>query len=697
MEANRLEMKGNDSKSAAKRRRSLPQKQSTETKEHRAKYVNHRLLEERSRLPVFAAKKRIIDAVSQNDCIILMGETGSGKTTQIPQFLLDGDFASSTNRIGVTQPRRVAATTVAKRVSEEMGVELGNEVGYAVRFEDCVNSSTVIKFMTDGILLREAMLDPNLSRYSVLILDEAHERTLHTDILFGIVKGLLTRRKGDIKVVIMSATLDADRFSSYFFNAPVFYVEGRQYPVDIYYTPTAEPDYLDAALISIIQIHMQRPPGDILVFLTGQEDIESLERLLDEKAKLLSQDFSRLHICPIFAALPPEKQMAVFEPSPPGHRKVVLATNIAETSITIDGIRYVVDGGLVKTRGYLPKIGLEALVVTEVSKAAARQRSGRAGRQAAGECYRLYTEDSFWKLRDETVPEIKRVNLASVILQLKVIGVEDILNFDFMDQPPKSGLQKALEVLYSLGALDTQMRLTDPIGKIMASFPLDPPFSRAIIASKDLGCTKEVLAIVSMLSTENVFFMPPSQKDKALEAHRKFASSEGDHFTLLNVFLAFQSTKQSKTWCFENFVNYRSIMKAVDVYQQLVDYSKQLEIPLVSILGSAWSAKSGSTADLVNSSRTSKDAIVQIGKALLSGFNRNVAILQPDQRYSTILENQTVQIHPSSVLMGRKAKYVMYNELVLTSKQYMRNLLVLDVSWLAEVAPHMFSKKVGAV
>ncbi|KAL6570956.1 Pre-mRNA-splicing factor ATP-dependent RNA helicase DEAH10 [Orobanche gracilis] len=368
----------------------------------------------RKALPIATVQKRLLEEVSNNDILIIVGETGSGKTTQLPQYLVNGGFCRNGGIIGITQPRRVAAVTVAKRVAEECGVALGQRVGYAIRFEDVTSSSTRIKYMTDGLLLREALLDPYLSKYSVIIVDEAHERTVQTDVLLGLLKtvqktrssgadimhnndqtkvengvvlgkledaqctSILKHSRGKklppLKLIIMSASLDARVFSEYFGGARAVHVQGRQYPVEILYTLQPETDYIDAALITIFQIHLEEGPGDILVFLTGQEEIESIERLVQERLPKLPETKRKLSIIPIFASLPSEKQMKVFAPAPAGFRKVILATNIAETSVTIPGIKYIIDSGMVKLRTYDPSTGIEPLVIVKTSKAQALQR-----------------------------------------------------------------------------------------------------------------------------------------------------------------------------------------------------------------------------------------------------------------------------------------------------------------------------------
>ena len=442
------------------------------------------IVEQRQSLPIYKLRDELIKAVNDNQILIVIGETGSGKTTQITQYLSESGFTAR-GKIGCTQPRRVAAMSVAKRVSEEFGCRLGQEVGYTIRFEDCTSPETLIKYMTDGMLLRECLIDPDLQTYSCIMLDEAHERTIHTDVLFGLLKQAVQKR-AELKLIVTSATLDAVKFSQYFFEAPIFTIPGRTFPVEILYTREPETDYLDASLITVMQIHLNEPPGDILLFLTGQEEIDTACEILYERMKSMGPDVPELIILPVYSALPSEMQTRIFEPAPPGSRKVVIATNIAETSLTIDGIYYVVDPGFVKQKVYNSKTGMDSLVVTPISQAQAKQRAGRAGRTGPGKTYRLYTERAY---RDEMlatpVPEIQSTNLASTVLQLKAMGINDLLNFDFMDAPPVESLIMALEQLHSLSALDDEGLLTR-LGRRMAEFPLEPSLSKMLIMSVHL-------------------------------------------------------------------------------------------------------------------------------------------------------------------------------------------------------------------
>jgi len=445
-----------------------------------------KILETRRRLPVHAQRAEFLKLYQENQFLVFVGETGSGKTTQIPQFVLFDDLPHLNGKmIACTQPRRVAAMSVADRVAKELDVTLGEEVGYSIRFEEKTGPNTILKYMTDGMLLREAMTDPDLTRYSTLILDEAHERTMATDILMGLLKEVAKRRR-DLKIVVMSATLDAKKFQDYFgeddeetgmtIQAPLLSVPGRTYPVEILYTATPLTNYVDAAVDTVNSIHLGEPEGDILLFMTGEEEIEDVcrrIRVATEEAMETSHA-SPMVVYPLYGSLPPMQQNKVFEPAPPGGRKCIVSTNIAETSLTIDGIVYVVDPGFSKQKVYSPRIRVESLLVSPISQASARQRAGRAGRTKPGKCYRLYTEEAFKKeLISQTYPEILRSNLAMTVLQLKKLGVDDLVHFDFMDPPAPETLMRALEELNFLACLDDEGELT-PLGRLASQFPLDP-------------------------------------------------------------------------------------------------------------------------------------------------------------------------------------------------------------------------------
>ncbi|OMO92552.1 hypothetical protein COLO4_17488 [Corchorus olitorius] len=535
--------------------------------------------DQRQSLPIYKLKKELIQAVHDNQVLVVIGETGSGKTTQVTQYLAEAGYTKK-GKIGCTQPRRVAAMSVAKRVAEEFGCRLGEEVGYAIRFEDCTGPDTVIKYMTDGMLLREILIDEELSQYSVIMLDEAHERTIHTDVLFGLVKQLVKRRP-DLHLIVTSATLDAEKFSG---------------------------------------------------------------------------------------ALPSEMQSRIFDPSPPGKRKVVVATNIAEASLTIDGIYYVVDPGFAKQNVYNPKQGLDSLVITPISQASAKQRAGRAGRTGPGKFYRLYTESAYRNEMSPTaIPEIQRINLGTTTLMMKALGINDLLSFDFMDPPAPQALISPMEQLYSLGALDEEGLLTK-LGRKMAEFPLDPPLSKMLLVSVDLGCSDEILTIISMIQTGNIFHRPREKQAQADQKRAKFFQPEGDHLTLLAVYEAWKAKTFSGPWCYENFVQSRSLRRAQDVRKQLLSIMDKYKLDVVS----------------------AGKNFAKIRKAIAAGFFFHAARKDPQEGYRTLVENQHVYIHPSSALFQRQPDWEIYHELVMTTKEYMRQVTVVDPKWLVELAPRFF-------
>lgn len=623
--------------------------------------------EQRESLPIFQFREELIEAVRTNQVLVVIGETGSGKTTQMTQYLAEAGFAVR-GKIGCTQPRRVAATSVAKRVSEEIGCKVGEEVGYTIRFEDCSSPATRIKYMTDGMLLRECLLDANLSSYSVLMLDEAHERTIHTDVLFGLLKKAIKTRP-DLKLIVTSATLEAEKFSTYFNDCPIFTIPGRTFPVEILYTKEPEPDYLDAALLTCMQIHLTEPAGDILLFLTGQEEIDTAAEILFERMKALGDEVPELLILPVYSALPSEMQSRIFDPAPPGSRKLVLATNIAETSITIDGIFYVVDPGFAKQKAYNPKLGMDSLVVTPISQAAARQRSGRAGRTGPGKCFRLYTEQAYnQEMLASSIPEIQRTNLANTVLTLKALGINDLLHFDFMDPPPVQTMLSAMETLFNLGALDDDGFLTR-LGRQMAEFPLEPPLAKMLIYSSDLGCSEEAVTIVALLTAQNIFYRPKDRQTQADARKARFFHADGDHLTLLTVWQSWAQHKFASQWCYENFIQSRSMKRAQDVRRQLIGIMDRYKQKLRSC-GRDWD---------------------KVRLALCAGFFTHVARKDPHENgYRTMVDNQQVFLHPSSALFPRPPEWVLYHELIMTTREYMREVTAIDPKWLVKVAPTFF-------
>ena len=635
----------------------------------------YEILKKRKDLPVWQQQQEFTETLSKNQTLILVGETGSGKTTQIPQFVVEAGYTKDGKMCVCTQPRRVAAMSVAKRVADEMDLTIGEEVGYSIRFEEATGPKTFMKYSTDGMLLREAMTDPLLSRYSVIVIDEAHERTLATDVLFGLLKEVLLKRE-DLKVVVMSATLEAEKFQGYFLEAPLMRVPGRLHPVEIFYTQDPERDYLEAAIRTAVQIHACEPPGDVLIFLTGEEEIEDACMKIRREIGNAGDKVGDVKVIPLYASLPPQQQQRIFDEAPPPRngiagRKIVVSTNIAETSLTIDGIVYVMDPGFSKQKVYNPRIRVESLLVSPISRASAHQRAGRAGRTRPGKCFRLYTEASFKKdLQEQTYPEILRSNLGSVVLQLKKLGIDDLVHFDFMDPPAPETLMRALELLNYLGALDDDGNLTQ-VGTVMSEFPLDPQLAKMVCVSPQFKCANEILTITAMLSVPNPFIRPRDQQKEADDAKAQFSHVEGDHLTLLNAYHAFKQNGEDSQWAWNNYLNFRAMKSADNVRSQLMRIANRYNMNLQS------------------TEFTSRDYYLNIRKAILSGYFMQVAHLERKGSYLTVKDNQEVSLHPSTCL-DNKPQWVVYNEFVLTTKNYIRTCTTVEGAWLIEIAPHYF-------
>ncbi|KAL9117059.1 MAG: hypothetical protein Q9187_006409 [Circinaria calcarea] len=636
------------------------------------------ILKTRRNLPVHVQRDEFLQMYQKSQILVFVGETGSGKTTQIPQFVLFDDLPQAQHKlIACTQPRRVAAMSVAQRVANEMDVNLGDEVGYSIRFEDVTSQKTILKYMTDGMLLREAMNDHNLQRYSTIILDEAHERTLATDILMGLLKEVAVRRP-DLKIIIMSATLDAQKFQSYFNDAPLLAVPGRTHPVEIFYTEEPERDYLEAALRTVLQIHAIEPEGDILLFLTGEEEIEDACRKisLEVDEMIREADAGPMKVYPLYGTLPPAMQQRIFDPAPPARteggrpgRKCIVSTNIAETSLTIDGIVYVVDPGFSKQKIYNARSRVESLLVTPISKASAQQRAGRAGRTRPGKCFRLYTEAAFKKeLIETTHPEVLRSNLSSTVLELKKLGIEDLVHFDLMDPPAPETLMRALEELNFLACLDDEGELTH-LGRLASSFPLDPALAVMLISSPEFYCSNEILSLTALLSVPQIFVRPASARKRADEMKNLFAHPDGDHMTMLNVYHAFKGPEAQanpKQWCHDHFLSLRALQSADNVRKQLKMIMEREEL------------------DLVSTPFEDKKYYENIRRALVAGFFMQVAMKEATGKtYVTVdLEHeQKVLLHPSTVL-GQESDWVVYNEFVLTTKNYIRTVTAVKAEWL---------------
>ena len=631
-----------------------------------------KLLETRKTLPVYKFKEEFLTKMKENKVLLVEGETGSGKTTQLPQFT--AEYLQSINDgrlVACTQPRRVAAMSVAERVADEMDVAIGESCGYKIRFDDMTSSSTKLVYLTDGMLLREAMGDPLLSKYKVIMLDESHERTLSTDILMGVIKQLLTKRQ-DLSIVVMSATLDSDKFSLFFDNAPLLKIPGRTFPVDIFYTDKAQSDYITASIDTVQLIYQHEPEGDILVFLTGEEEIEDTCNRIHLACKNVKPDsgISKVLVLPLYSQLNPQEQRKIFIKTPPNTRKIVVATNVAETSITVDGVVYVVDPGFVKQKAFNPRTRMESLQVTPISQASANQRAGRAGRTRAGKCFRMYTQDAYNDLQPQTYPEMQRSNLTNVILQLARIGIFNIVGFNYLDPPSPETLMRAMEMLHYLGAIDEDGQLTEN-GKLMADLPLDPEYAKILIMSEKYECVEPILSIVAMLSVANCFLRPPDKKDDADAAKSHFETPEGDHFTLLNTITEFESCRDQKSFCYNNYLNFRNLSSAVRIKEQLRVYLPKLHVKSTTL------------------SEQDPLYISNIKKCLLEGFFSFVAYYDKTAKsYKTVKDNMPVTVHPSSCLNTKiKPSCIMYNEFVQTTRDYIRTCSIINDIWLMEINP----------
>uniref|UniRef100_A0A8C4SN17 Pre-mRNA-splicing factor ATP-dependent RNA helicase PRP16 n=1 Tax=Erpetoichthys calabaricus TaxID=27687 RepID=A0A8C4SN17_ERPCA len=628
------------------------------------------LLEQRQYLPIFAVRQQLLNIIRDNSIVIVVGETGSGKTTQLTQYLHEDGYTQY-GMVGCTQPRRVAAMSVAKRVSEEHGCSLGDEVGYAIRFEDCTSEKTVIKYMTDGILLRESLRESDLDHYSAIIMDEAHERSLNTDVLFGLLREVVARRS-DLKLIVTSATMDSDKFAAFFGNVPIFHIPGRTFPVDILFSKTPQEDYVEAAVKQALQIHLSAVPGDILIFMPGQEDIEVTSDQIVERLEDL-ESAPPLAVLPIYSQLPSDLQAKIFQKAPDGVRKCIVATNIAETSLTVDGIMFVIDSGYCKLKVFNPRIGMDALQVYPISQANANQRAGRAGRTGPGQCFRLYTQSAYKnEMLTTTIPEIQRTNLANVVLLLKSLGVQDLLLFHFMDPPPEDNMLNSMYQLWILGALDNTGGLT-PTGRLMVEFPLDPALSKMLIVSCDMGCSSDILIIVSMLSVPAIFYRPKGREEESDQVREKFSVPESDHLTYLNVYLQWKNNNYSTIWCNEHFIHAKAMRKVREVRAQLKDIMVQQRLSLVSC-GSDW--------DIIR-------------KCICAAYFHQAAKLKGIGEYVNVRTGMPCHLHPTSALfgMGYTPDYIVYHELVMTTKEYMQCVTSVDGEWLAELGPMFYSVK----
>ena len=625
-------------------------------------------------LPVSQRKTEIEKLLSEHQVIVVAGETGSGKTTQLPKMCLELGFGNL-GTIGHTQPRRIAARSVAARIAEELQTELGDLVGYKVRFNDQISDNTQIKLMTDGILLAEIQTDRFLNQYSCLIIDEAHERSLNNDFILGYLKQLLPRRP-DLKVIITSATIDVERFSKHFNNAPIIEVSGRTYPVEVRYRPVAEEDDQDQlqGILNAVDELQAEGRGDILIFMNGEREIR------DTAEALQKQNLKHAEILPLFARLSAQEQNKIFHPS--GLNRIVLATNVAETSLTVPGIKYVIDPGTARISRYSYRTKVQRLPIEPISQASANQRKGRCGRVSEGICIRLYSEEDFNNRPEFTEPEILRTNLASVILQMTALGLDDIEAFPFVDAPDKRHIQDGVKLLEELGAFETvqtklgEKRRLTTIGCQLAQLPVDPRLAKMLLSAVDFGSVYEVMIIVSALSIQDPRERPTDKQQASDEKHRRFADKKSDFLAFLNLWHYVQEQQKELTknqfrrQCQKDFLNYLRIREWQDIYQQIRLAVREMGLPINS----------------------EKAEYQQIHTALLSGLLSHIGLKESEKQQYLGARNAHFAIFPNSVLFKKQPKWVMAAELVETSKLWGRMVAEIEPEWIEPLAEHLTKK-----
>ena len=655
-------------------------------------------------LPVSQRKAEIQKLLSEHQVIVVAGETGSGKTTQLPKMCLELGLGNL-GTIGHTQPRRIAARSVAARIAEELQTELGDLVGYKVRFNDQISDNTQIKLMTDGILLAEIQTDRFLNQYSCLIIDEAHERSLNNDFILGYLKQLLPRRP-DLKVIITSATIDVERFSKHFNNAPIIEVSGRTYPVEVRYRPVAEEDDQDQlqGILNAVDELQAEGRGDILIFMNGEREIR------DTAEALQKQNLKHTEILPLFARLSAQEQNKIFHPS--GLNRIVLATNVAETSLTVPGIKYVIDPGTARISRYSYRTKVQRLPIEPISQASANQRKGRCGRVSEGICIRLYSEEDFNNRSEFTDPEILRTNLASVILQMTALGLDDIKAFPFVDAPDKRHIQDGVKLLEELGAIQPKKykshdgarlptrvqnltnessrqetrasELTEkkqgweltPIGRQLAQLPVDPRLAKMLLSAVDFGSVYEVMIIVSALSIQDPRERPTEKQQASDEKHRRFADKKSDFLAFLNLWHYVQEQQKELTknqfrrQCQKDFLNYLCIREWQDIYQQIRLAVREMGLPINS----------------------EKAEYQKIHTALLSGLLSHIGLKEAEKQQYLGARNAHFAIFPNSVLFKKQPKWVMAAELVETSKLWGRMVAEIEPEWIEPLAEHLTKK-----
>ena len=618
-------------------------------------------------LPVYEQKQRILDSLAKHQVIIVQSPTGSGKTTQIPVILHEAGY-SDNGIIAVTQPRRIAALSVSEFISKQLGTSYPGLVGYKMRFEDKTDLTTKIKIMTDGILLQEMKLDPMLNKYSVIMVDEAHERSLNIDFVLGLLKRVLKVRH-DLKIIVSSATMNAEKFSTYFDGSPIVTIDTITYPVTVIYDPptipastqtlTAQEALLSKITNTIDRILYNKTDGDILVFLPGEKSIK------DCISRLYSSSFARkIQIIPLYGRLPKEVQEKVFDPAPFGRKKVIISTNIAETSVTIDGITSVIDSGLAKLNFYNPHTFTSSLIETPVSKASCNQRRGRAGRTQSGTCYRLYPRKDYDTRESYTTEEIFRTDLSEVVLRMAELGITDFETFDFISQPQKDGIRGAVETLKMLKALNNDNTLSS-IGKLMVLFPLPPRVSRIIVESilKYPDVLHEVLIAAAFLSTHSPFVLPQGEEVDARKAHHSFRDIQGDFVSYVKLFKTYQSQKNKEQFCKKNYLDEKVMAEIENIVLQLSDIISEQQIPI---------------------STAGKGSMDNYLCCIACGMIQFVCVREGRENFRSLTADH-ISIHPGSNMFRTDPMYIVAGEIVRTSRMFAMSVSPLTKSQLAKI------------
>jgi ATP-dependent helicase HrpA len=627
-------------------------------------------------LPVYKEKSRILQALEQHSVIVVESPTGSGKTTQLPLILHEAGYTKK-GVVGITQPRRIATLSVSEYIAQQIDAEVGGFIGYKMRFEDITSPETRLKIMTDGTLLQEMKHDPLLTAYSVLMVDEAHERSLNIDFILGLLKTILAQRP-DFKVIISSATINSQIFKDYFDDCPVVYIDTPVFPVDLHYLELEYGQRADEALVDTIQLVVEREvvgkedqdsKGDILIFLPGEKNIKDTVHALST-----AKYHHDLFIIPLYGRLSKEEQERVFIPTPEGKTKVVVSTNIAETSITIDGITVVIDSGLAKLNHYNPRTFTSSLIETPVSKASANQRKGRAGRTQPGTCYRLYSKQDFDRRPLYTLEEILRTDLSEVVLRMSELGIRDFESFDFLSPPGKTGIFGAVETLNLLGALKEDNSLST-VGQMMALFPLLPRHSRILIEAvhRYPNVIYEATIATAFLSTGNPYLLPQGEEIEARKAHHAFRDPAGDFVSYLRLFDKYTGNRKKDEFCHSYYLDRKAMDEIVNVQGQLEEIISRQGIPISS---------GGSLKEYLC--------------AIATGLIQFVCVSAGRGTYRS-LTAEKILIHPGSVLFQERPAFIVAGEIVRTSRMWARSVSSLEKDWLKEISPALSSdlKKLG--